>query len=102
MLANTSEQVRSLCETVKASTTEQRKGSGRITSAVADVSSMMEQTVQATRAEIDDAERIRQALEVLHNKVAESQQANADVNRIVESMADRASELDQIIARFQL
>jgi methyl-accepting chemotaxis protein len=102
LLANTSEQVRDLCETVKASTTEQRKGSGRITSAVADVSSMMEQTVQATRAEIDEAEMIRQALEVLHNKVADSQQANADVNRIVESMADRASELDQIIARFKL
>ncbi|MFQ5506504.1 MAG: methyl-accepting chemotaxis protein, partial [Planctomycetota bacterium] len=101
-LSDTAEQVRSLSETVRATTTEQRKGSGRIIGAVGNVSTMMEQTVKATRDEIGDAETIRRALEVLHQKAAESQEANAEVNRIVESMADRASELDQLIARFQL
>ncbi len=102
LLAKNAEEVYELCGLVQSAATEQLAGNSKITTAVREVGGTIKQTVLATQAQIDDVERIASAVEVLLEKAHVTREATREMDRIVEMLAGRASDLEGATEQFTL
>jgi methyl-accepting chemotaxis protein len=100
-LAQAAESMKDISSQVKLSTGEQAKGSHQISASMENIRNMMQQIDQASK---DQSDRSRQVVEAVSavRKVAESNAARtAELDKVVENLAEQANVLEREIGSFK-
>lgn len=100
-LAMAAESMKDISSQVKLSTGEQAKGSHQISASMENIRNMMQQIDQASK---DQSERSRQVVEAVSavRKVAESNATRtAELDKVVENLAEQANVLEREIGSFK-
>jgi methyl-accepting chemotaxis protein len=96
------ERMRELGQDVKRSTEEQRRESQHIAEAVEIVAGRINDIAGATKIQSEHAEQILQVVQVFRDATEQSGRRSEEMKRTIQSLYDRAEELQEEVGRFSV